>query len=387
MVLPAPNGGVLINRELEGEVARQVAQRARELPRLHLDDSSVSDLLMIATGALSPLQGFLGEAEYDAVVETMRLPTGEVLGLPVTLPVRRHVAERLALGDELALIGVGEPLALLTVTSLYRRDWQREARLVYGTEDAAHPGVARVIAQGDWLLGGPVVMFRRPPLPFARYHKTPLELREAFARRGWQTVVGFQTRNPIHRAHEYIQKCALEIVDGLLLHPLVGETKPDDVAADVRLRSYEVMLRSYYPPERVLLAAFPAAMRYAGPREAVFHAICRRNCGCTHFIVGRDHAGVGNYYGTYDAQRIFANFTTAELGVEPLMFEHTFYCRACAQMSSSKTCPHSPAQHVSLSGTKVRAILQGGEAPPPEVTRPEVAAVLLAPREAAAASD
>lgn len=380
LALAEPNGGVLINRLETGAAADELAIRASAMPHLELDACSAADLYMIATGGLSPLTGFLGRAENQSVLETMRLPDGTVVGLPVTLPVPEEMSHSLHLDAEICLSYAGMPLGTLTVRECFTCDQEDEAQLVYGTTDTAHPGVARLMAQSRLRAGGPVRMFRLPLDRYAKYRKTPAELRAEFDRRGWRTIVGFQTRNPIHRAHEYIQKCALEIVDGLLLHPLVGETKSDDVPAEVRLRSYEVMLQQYYPAQRVCLATFPAAMRYAGPREAVFHAMCRRNYGCTHFIVGRDHAGVGNYYGTYAAQQIFSQFKPDELGIQPLMFEHTFYCRTCGQMGSAKTCPHDATHHISLSGTKVRAILGAGQAPPPEITRPEVAAVLMTPR-------
>ncbi len=375
--LSVPNGGDLVDCELQGEAASQAASKAQTLPRIQLSPYGVSDLVMIATGVLSPLRGFMNRLQYEAVIDSMRLPDGELLGLPVTLPIRREEAADLRLDDEVALVHAGTALGIMRVDDIFVYDKQREALAVYGTQDTDHPGVARLFGRPDMLIGGPVTLFRRPASAFSGYEKTPKQLRAEFESRGWRSVVGFQTRNPIHRAHEYIQKCALEIVDGLLLHPLVGETKADDISAAVRFRSYEVILANYYPAHRVMLAAFPAAMRYAGPREAVFHAMCRRNYGCTHFIVGRDHAGVGDYYDTYAAQEIFSRFHPLELGIQILMFEHAFFCRRCDQMCSSKTCPHSAADHVSLSGSKVRAMLQANQVPPAQITRPEVAKVLM----------
>jgi len=374
----APHGGRLVDRWLRGPAREKARERAGRLRRVRLDAREAADLEMIGDGALSPLTGFMGSADYRGVLKDMRLAGGLLWTLPVTLAVSREKAESIREGDEIALEDpAGRLVALMEVAERFIYDREEEAVRCYGTADERHPGVQRLLRQGGVYLGGDVWLVDRPPSPFPEYRLSPAETRAEFARRGWRTVVGFQTRNPVHRAHEYIQKCALEICDGLLLHPLVGETKSDDLPAEVRMRAYEAILEGYFPRERTLLAVFPAAMRYAGPREAVWHAICRKNYGCTHFIVGRDHAGVGNFYGPYDAQRIFERLDPAELGITPLFFEHTFYCRACAGMASPKTCPHGPEQRVALSGTRVREMLRQGEAPPSEFTRPEVARVLI----------
>ncbi len=339
---------------------------------LRLSERAAADVELIGVGAYYPLEGFMTEADYRRVLHEMRLASGQVWTLPVTLAVTAAEAARWRLGEEIPLVAPdGRLLARLKLEDKFRYDREEEARLVYGTTDRAHPGVAALFAQGEVLLGGAVRLVARRPPRFPRYALDPADTCALFRARGWKTVVGFQTRNPIHRAHEYIVKVAAELVDGVLLHPLVGETKADDVPAEVRIRCYEAMLEHYFPRDRVLLAVLPAAMRYAGPREAVFHALVRRNYGCTHFIVGRDHAGVGHYYGPYDAQRIFERFAPSELGILPLFLENAFYCRRCAGMATRKTCPHDERAHVVLSGTAVRAKLAAGEPPPPEYTRPK----------------
>jgi sulfate adenylyltransferase len=376
--IPA-HGGRLVDLTVGADEREALLERAASLPALRLSARSLSDLEMLGNGGYSPLGGFMGRADYESVLDSVRLASGLPWSIPITLALDREAAGGLREGADVALADEGgHPLAVLTLTERFDYDRRREARAVYRTEDEAHPGVAALYRQGEVLLGGPLRVIDLPPHDdFPQYRLTPAQTRAAFAQRGWRSVVGFQTRNPVHRAHEYIQKCALESVDGLLLHPLVGETKDDDIAADVRMRCYEVLLELYYPAGRVLLSVNPAAMRYAGPREAVFHAIVRKNYGCTHFIVGRDHAGVGNYYGPFDAQEIFSEFASGELGITPMFFDNTFYCKRCGGMASARTCPHGEDDRVTLSGTQVREMLRGGIAPPPEFSRPEVAQVLI----------
>ncbi|MEH2412185.1 sulfate adenylyltransferase [Nostoc sp.] len=374
----APHGGQLVNRIATPEQRAEFLSKADFLPRVQLDDRAVSDVEMIAIGAFSPLTGFMNQEDYDRTVTKMRLANGLVWSIPITLSVSEEVASPLQEGGLIRLDNSrGEFIGVLQLTQKYHYDKTREAINVYRTDDVNHPGVQVLYNQGTVHLAGDIWLLQREPHPqFPTYQIDPAASRQLFQDKGWKTIVGFQTRNPIHRAHEYIQKCALEIVDGLFLHPLVGATKEDDIAADVRMRCYEILLEHYYPLDRVTLAINPAAMRYAGPREAIFHALVRKNYGCTHFIVGRDHAGVGDYYGTYDAQYIFEEFAPSELGIVPMKFEHAFYCTRTKQMATSKTSPSKPEERIHLSGTKVREMLRRGELPPPEFSRPEVAAEL-----------
>ncbi|HVF91486.1 MAG TPA: sulfate adenylyltransferase [Blastocatellia bacterium] len=373
------HGGRLVNRELAGVERETLLERVPAMPRLTLRAREVSDLEMIANGAFSPLEGFMCEDDYVAVRGNKHLASGLPWTIPVTLSTSDEEGASLKEGGEVALFAEEEHLlGVLHLRQKFRYDKQREAERVYLTADPAHPGVRALFEQGEWLLGGPVSLLNRPRnAAFSSHRLDPEQTRDAFKKKGWHRIVAFQTRNPIHRAHEYIIKCALETVDGLLLHPLVGETKSDDIPADVRMRCYEAMLDHYFPKTRAMLAVNPAAMRYAGPREAVFHAIIRKNYGCTHFIVGRDHAGVGNYYGTYDAHYIFNEFDPESLGITPMFFDHSFYCRQCDSMASNKTCPHDSSEHVTLSGTKVREMLAAGQLPPREFSRPEVASILI----------
>ncbi|HYZ14080.1 MAG TPA: sulfate adenylyltransferase [Actinomycetota bacterium] len=376
----APHGGTLVDLLVSEGDRDKLADEARNFPKLTVNERELSDLEMLSIGALSPLTGFQGKAEYDSILDSMHLPNGLPWTIPVTLSLTDEEAKRIGGTEAVSLVPdeAAEPLAILEVDEVFEREREREAQAVFGTDDLAHPGVKALNDAGDLCVAGELRVLRLPEHEdFRQYRLTPAETRAEFSQRGWRTVVGFQTRNPIHRAHEYLQKCALEIVDGLLVHPLVGATKGDDVPADVRMRCYEALFDGYYPKDRAMVTVFPAAMRYAGPKEAIWHAIARKNYGCTHFIVGRDHAGVGDYYGTYDAQRIFERFEPGELGITPLMFEHSFWCNRCEGMASPKTCPHGDEDRVSLSGTKVREMLRAGERPPPEFSRPDVADILI----------
>jgi sulfate adenylyltransferase len=375
----APHGGALEVRMAADDEREELEGAASSLPRVEAKSRRVlSDLELLAVGAVSPNRGFMTEADYKPVVEDMRLATGLPWSLPITLTATDDEVASLSKGDRAAIVHEGEPVAIIDVEDVFRADFEREARLTYRTTEKAHPGVEYLYSQAPHYVGGEVTVLTNPfAHEYEQYRLTPLGLRELTSERGWKTIVAFQTRNPIHRAHEYLTKCALEIVDGLVIHPLVGGTKSDDIPADVRMRCYEVLMANYYPKDRVVLSVFPAAMRYAGPREAIWHSLLRKNYGMTHFIVGRDHAGVGSYYGSYDAQEIFDEFEPGELGIQPLKFEHSFFCRSCGSMASAKTCPHDPEHHVHLSGTQVRSMLQAGEEPPEEFSRHEVARILI----------
>jgi len=373
-----PHGGRLIDRLIHGDAARALAERAASLPQITLNPREQADVEMITVGAMSPLEGFMVREDYDGVVANMRLAKGLAWTIPVTLAIDESRAARIKEGDRVALHDErGTFLAVLDVQSKFKPDKTREAERILRTTDDAHPGVQYLKGCGDVYLGGPITAVRLPAHEdFQKSRLTPKETRVLFKAKGWTTVAAFQTRNPIHRAHEYLQKCALEIVDGLLIHPLMGATKSDDTPGPVRWECYDALLDGYYPRDRVALSVFPAAMRYAGPTEAIWHALVRKNYGCTHLIVGRDHAGVGNYYGTYDAHHIFKEFSRDEIELTPLFFDHAFFCKKCGNMASIKTCPHPKEDRLFLSGTKVREMLARGEALPEEFTRPGVAQVL-----------
>jgi len=373
-----PHGGKLVSRVLEEREREKWLEIARQMPQVKLNSRQLSDVELIAIGAFSPLTGFLGRKDYENVVDNQRLENGLPWTIPVTLAVSEERVKSVGTSSELALTDDhGQVVAIMHLEEVYVYDREHEAQLVLQTTSDEHPGVSYLKSVGDRCLAGPISLLRRPDRgQFTNYLLDPKETRFLFEHRGWRTVVAFQTRNPVHRAHEYILKCALETVDGLLLHPLVGETRSEDVPAEVRLQCYLALLDSALPASRAVLSMYPAAMRYAGPREAIFHALARKNYGCSHFIVGRDHAGVGNFYGTYDAQRKFSEFEPGELGITPICFDATFFCKACGAMASEKTCKHGPEQRLTLSGTRVRELLRADKNLPIEFTRPEVAEIL-----------
>lgn len=370
-----PHGGKLVNR-----IVQSSQFKSQSLKKIYLNNREISDLEMLATGAFSPLEGFMNKDDYESVLNNMRLSNGVVWTIPITLAVEEDKANTLKEGEDIYLYSteIPTPLAILHLSEKYKYNKEEEAKKVFRTTEEKHPGVSYLYSRGEVYLAGKVSVFELSDYgDFKNYYFTPAQTRKIFEENGWKTIVGFQTRNPIHRAHEYLQKCALETIDGLFIHPIVGETKGDDIPANIRMKCYEALLENYYPKDRVLLGINPAYMRYGGPKEAIFHALIRKNYGCTHFIVGRDHAGVGNYYGPFDAQYIFDEFKKDEIGITPLFFDNSFYCKKCGNMASSKTCPHSSNEHFSLSGTKVRELLKEGEIPPAEFTRPEIADILI----------
>ena len=377
-MLVHPHGGRLTDRQYEGSEAEEIIGQVKGGTLLTLNAREKNDLEMIGNGAMSPLEGFMSETDYESVIDLLHLASGPVWTLPVVFAQKAGDPD-VSPGDHVGLKDIdGTIWGDMQIEEIFKADLVAEADKTLGTTDDSHPGVMYLKSISGTYIGGKIRSIRRRETEsFQNYRLDPKETRVLFRARGWKTAVAFQTRNPIHRAHEYIQKCAMEIVDGLLLHPLVGETQEGDIPAEVRMSCYEEILKDYYPRTRVAMSVFPAAMRYAGPKEAVFHAILRKNYGCSHFIVGRDHAGVGNFYGTYDAQMIFDNFDPEELGIVPLKFEHAFYCSKCGGMATPKTCAHDNQYHVFLSGKKVRSMLADGILPPPEFTRPEIASILM----------
>ena len=368
-----PHGGPLVDR-----MVPHPEELDATLTTITLSRRSQSDLEMIATGACSPLTGFMSQQDYSSVVEEMRLANGSVWSIPITLPISAEQVSNLKGVEEATLSTESDGvIGKIQISDIYKPDKGREAEKVYLATDDKHPGVAALLSGGKYYVAGDIEVYQLPEHKhFGEYRMSPRQLRAVIEEKGWKSVVAFQTRNPIHRAHEYITKCALEMVDGLIIHPIVGETKSDDISADVRMACYEAIIEHYYPHRHTILSVYPASMRYAGPREAIFHALTRKNYGCTHFIVGRDHAGVGSYYGTYDAQKIFENFNREELGIEPMFFEHAFYCKRTNSMATTKTSRAVDHEKVFLSGTKVREMLIAGVDLPEEFTRPEVSDIL-----------
>lgn len=371
-----PHGGKLADCVLKGHEKEKALEKAGVLPSLKLNFELVSDVENIATGVYSPLEGFMGEKEYRNVLNQMRFSNDLPWTIPIVLDASREEAKRIKIGQDVILCNENnQPVALLHLEEKYRYDKEELAEKVFKTKDTAHPGVAKVKAMKDVLLAGKIDLIQESETPFSRYKLSPKETRVLFKEKGWRTIVGFQTRNTPHIGHEYVQKTALTFTDGIFVNPVIGRKKKGDFKDEVILASYEELIKNYYLKERAVAAILQMEMRYAGPREAIFHAIIRKNFGCTHIIIGRDHAGVGNYYPPYAAQDIFEEFP--DLGIVPLFFRSFCFCRRCNSVVNEKTCPHPPSEHIEFSGTKIREMLVQGKIPPPELMRPEVARVIL----------
>lgn len=378
--LVPPHGGKLRPLLVDTNLREKMLREDESLPKLPLSSKETSDLIMLAMGAFSPLRGFMGQDDYHNVVNQMHLKSGVLWPVPITLSASKEAATKIKEGQQVALLNPenNEIMASMVVEEKYSYDKKDEAHKVFGTDDEKHPGVQKLHEQGEVYLGGAVQVFSEGDYPqrfpeFAR----PAETRAVFAGRGWKTIAAFQTRNPLHRSHEYLTKIALEVCDGLFIHPIVGKLKSDDIPAEVRLKCYQVLLDNYYPKDRVLLKVYPMEMRYAGPREAILHAIIRQNFGCSHIIIGRDHAGVGSYYGPFDAQKIFDELAPGELHIQTLKLDSTFWCHKCDSMASAKTCPHPDADHLNISGTKLRQMLAQSELPPEQFSRKAVLDILV----------
>jgi len=372
--MPRPHGGKLIDRVLKGKDREKAARAATSLQKVVVSDDLAADTENIAKGVFSPLQGFMNREELENILNHKRLPNDLPWTIPIVLDVSEEKGRNLKEGGDLALYFQNKPLAIMHLEEKYRFDKEELAEKTFGTLDMAHPGVAKTKNMGDILLAGKIDLINELKGLFDRYKLSPMETRVLFKEKGWRTVVGFQTRNPPHLGHEYVQKTALAFVDGVFINPVIGKKKKGDFKDEVILEAYDVLIENYYLKDRAVMAILPFEMRYAGPREAIFHAIVRKNFGCTHFIVGRDHAGVGNYYGPYEAQDLFEEFP--DLNISPLFFKSFFYCKKCGGVTNEKACPHGEKEYISFSGTKIRDMLSQGEMPPKELMRPEVSQVI-----------
>ncbi len=379
--LVPPHGGKLKPLLIEGEELKQETEKCKKLPEVRMNSRETSDLIMLAMGAFSPLNGFMGKNDYIKVVEDMQISDGTMWPIPITLAVDKNKADSIKTSDEIALFDdeSGDLMGIMKVTEKFTYDKKHEAKNVFRTDDEKHPGVAKIYGQPEVYLGGDVKVFNEGPYPelYGNYYARPADTRKLFEEKGWTRIAGFQTRNPIHRSHEYVTKIAMEVSDGILIHPLVGKLKADDIPAEVRMKCYTTLIDNYYVKDNVILKVYPMEMRYGGPREALLHAIFRQNFGCSALIVGRDHAGVGTYYGPFDAQKIFDEIPSDALHIKPLNIDWTFWCHKCGGMASMKTCPHGKEDRVLISGTKVREMLANGELPPQEFARPEISKILM----------